>query len=81
MSTQEDRLVAALEAVAERDATGPLDVHVNLVIDAGMNEVADALVDMPDLHLNRSRALRRLLLRGARAELADRRRAFRRATA
>jgi len=73
--------MAALEAVAERDAAGPLDVHVNLVIDAGMNEVADALVDMPDLHLNRSRALRALLERGVKGMLADRRRASRRVSA
>lgn len=78
---QEQRLTAALERVATRDAPGPLDVHVNLVMDAGMDEVVNALVAQPEQHLNRSKAMRLLLDEGAKAILAKRRRATRRVSA
>ena len=72
MATKQERaLVTALERAANQAALGPLDVHVNLVISATTDAVVTALQDMPERHLNRSKALRYLIDKGISAILAE----------
>jgi hypothetical protein len=67
-------LVEALARVVEREVPPPLSVHMNLVLDTDVSVLLNTLTEDPDRNLvNRSKALRYLINKGAAALLADER--------
>jgi hypothetical protein len=61
----------ALMRLATRAGNPPLSRHTNLVIDEDMDALIVAYKEDPELHLNRSEAIRMVFLEGVKALLVQ----------
>ena len=68
----EQRLDAALEALVERHAPGPLDKRIESATDATQDEVLVALAGVLGGNMARSKAIRTLIDKGSAAMLTER---------
>jgi hypothetical protein len=61
----------ALVILVTREGQPPLSRHTNLVIDEDMDRLITAYREDPALHLNRSEAMRKIFMEGAKALLVQ----------